>query len=225
METISRRIRSYVCRGGNTTKGQRQAFLQYADKWVIPYNPHQLLDFTQVFSRSAPITLEIGFGSGDATAQIAQNNPHHDYLGIEVYPSGVGRLLMRIEEKNIGNIRIIQHDVVEVLQHMIGNRSLDAVHVFFPDPWPKKRHHKRRLLQPNLLRQLAKKLKPGGYFYFVSDWEEYAQQVLETCERESLLENAYEGYAPAQSWRPKTRFQQKGEEARRGIFEIYFNRV
>lgn len=225
METISKRIRSYVCRTGNTTKAQRQAFLQYAEKWVINYNPHQLLDFTQIFSRHAPVTLEIGFGSGDATAQIAKANPQNDYLGVEVYPSGVGRLLMRIEEQQISNIRIIQHDVVEVLQEMIPDESLSAVHIFFPDPWPKKRHHKRRLLQPKLVHQLCEKIESGGYIYFVSDWQEYAQQVLETFEAENLLRNAYVGYAPSQGWRPKTRFEQKGEEAQREIFEIYFKRV
>lgn len=225
METSSaRRIRSYVCRAGNTTKGQRQAFLSYADKWVIPYT-ERLLDYEKVFSRKAPVTLEIGFGAGDATALIAEENPHNNYLGVEVYPSGVGRLLMHIEERKITNIRIIRHDALEVLQHMIPDESLQAVHIFFPDPWPKKRHHKRRLLQEDPVRRLAEKLHPGGYFYFVSDWEDYAQQVLDICTRETLLQNPYSDYAPAQGWRPKTRFQQKGEDEGRHIFEIYFHRI
>lgn len=221
MDLVNRRIRSYVCRRGTTTKGQRRAFLDYAEKWILPYQNHNFLDFQQIFSDNRPVTLEIGFGAGDATAHIALANPDHGYIGVEVYPSGVGKLLMYIEELELTNIRIIQHDAVEVLRDMLAPKSLAGVHVFFPDPWPKKRHHKRRLLQPHFVHEIASRIQTGGYFYFVTDWQEYAQQVLEICQAEPLLKNPYQGFAPAQEWRPKTRFQMKGEDAQRQIFEVY----
>lgn len=223
MNLANRRIRSYACRSGNVTKAQKQAFDSYAETWVLPY-ANRLLNFPEIFADHRPVTLEIGFGSGDATMQIARAHPERGYLGVEVYASGVGKLLMHIEEQGLSNLRIIQHDVVEVLENMIPEASLDAVHVFFPDPWPKKRHHKRRLLQPVFVHYLAQRMKSGAYFYFVTDWREYADQVLATCQEEPLFANAYQDFSPAQEWRPATRFEKKGCEAERDILEVYMLR-
>ncbi|MGL4524685.1 MAG: tRNA (guanosine(46)-N7)-methyltransferase TrmB [Spirochaetia bacterium] len=220
MNSMGTHIRSYVSRAGNTTKGQKVALQELGHKWTIPYAP-KLLDYAQYFSRCEQVVLEIGFGAGDATAQLAQTHTHTGYLGVEVYASGVGALLMKIEEKKLENLRIIQHDAVEVLTGMIMDESLDGVHVFFPDPWPKKRHHKRRLLQASIIQKIAQKLRVGGYFYMTTDWQEYAQEVLERVSAEVLFYNPHAGFSPTQVWRPKTRFQKKGEAASREIFEIY----
>jgi tRNA (guanine-N7-)-methyltransferase len=166
----SRSIRSYVLRQGRITDAQRAATERLLPRYGVPYRPEPL-DFARLFGRRAPVVLEIGFGMGETTAEIAAANAGTDYLGVEVHSPGVGSLLRQIEARNLGNVRIVQHDAVEVVTHMIAPAALSGIHVFFPDPWPKKRHHKRRLLQAPFVRLLATRLQPGGYLHLATDWD------------------------------------------------------
>ncbi|MGZ8268896.1 MAG: tRNA (guanosine(46)-N7)-methyltransferase TrmB, partial [Burkholderiales bacterium] len=189
----------------------------------VPFE-HRTLDSAALFGRRAPLVLEIGFGMGETTAEIAAAHPDNDYLAVEVHTPGVGSLLKLIEARGLANVRIVQHDAVEVLEHMIASGTLDGVHVFFPDPWPKKRHHKRRLLQPAVVKLLASRLKPGGYLHVATDWEEYAQQVLEVLAAEPQLENTAPGFAPRPAYRPLTKFEQRGLKLGHGVWDIVFKR-
>src|SRR5262245_27339760 len=173
-----RHIRSYVLRQGRLTAAQARAHAELMPRYGIPYTGEPL-DLDRVFGRAAPAVLEIGFGMGDTTAEIAAANPGTDYLGVEVHTPGVGSLLARVAAMNLANVRVIQHDAVEVLEHMLVPVALDGVHIFFPDPWPKKRHHKRRLVRSPLVALLASRMKPGAYLHVATDWEDYAQQILE----------------------------------------------
>lgn len=219
-----RSIRSFVLRQGRTSPGQQRAVETLMPQFGIAYAP-ALLDLNAVFGRAAPKILEIGFGMGGATADIAQANPEQDYLGIEVHTPGVGNLLKLIDERGLTNLRIVQHDAVEVLQHMIADGALDGVHIFFPDPWPKKRHHKRRLLQAEFVRLLCSKLRPGGYLHFATDWEDYAQWVLEVLRAEPRLANTVADYAPRPDYRPLTKFEQRGLKLGHGVWDLIFRRV
>jgi tRNA (guanine-N7-)-methyltransferase len=187
-EARRRSIRSYVLRQGRISNAQRRAHADLLPVYGVPFSP-AALDLDRLFGRAAPKILEIGFGMGETTTAIAQQHPENDYLGIEVHAPGVGGVLKRIAELHLANVRIIQHDAVEVLQHMIAPAALDGVHIFFPDPWPKKRHHKRRLIQPPFVGLLAAKMKPGAYLHTCTDWEDYARQMLESF-REPALANA-----------------------------------
>lgn len=219
-----RAIRSFVLRQGRLTIAQQRAVEALLPEFGIAYVP-ECLDLEMVFGRTVPKILEIGFGMGAATAEIARNHPENDYLGIEVHTPGVGNLLRLIEEQGLSNLRVIQHDAVEVLRDMIGDAALDGVHIFFPDPWPKKRHHKRRLLQADFVRLLCAKLKPGGYLHFATDWEEYAQWTLEALNAEPLLKNTASGYAPKPEYRPETKFERRGLNLGHGVWDIVFRRV
>ncbi|MGE5524172.1 MAG: tRNA (guanosine(46)-N7)-methyltransferase TrmB [Rhodospirillaceae bacterium] len=192
-------------------------------RYGVPYAPEPL-DLAALFGRTAPKILEIGFGMGESTARIAAEHPENDYLGIEVHTPGVGNLLQVIAAQQLTNVRIVQHDAVEVLQHMIAPDSLDGAHVFFPDPWPKKRHHKRRLLQPPFVALLASRLKSGGYLHAATDWEEYAEQMLQVLNGEPLLENTADGYAPRPAYRPLTKFEQRGLKLGHAVRDIVFRR-
>lgn len=206
---------------------QRRAHETLLPRWGVPYS-ETLIDFDHLFGRTAPRFLEIGFGMGETTAEIAAAHPENDYLGIEVHTPGVGSLLKQIEALGVGNLRIIQHDAVDVLRHMIPPNSLDGVHVFFPDPWPKKRHHKRRLIQPPLVALLAQKLKHGGYVHAATDWHEYAEQILAVMSAESTLVNtssAAGGYAQRPAYRPLTKFEARGLKLGHGVWDIVFRRV
>ncbi|HSI22114.1 MAG TPA: tRNA (guanosine(46)-N7)-methyltransferase TrmB [Methylophilaceae bacterium] len=218
-----RAIRSFVLRQGRLTPAQQRAVETLLPVYGIPYAAEPL-DLDQVFGRQAPKILEIGFGMGAATAQIAATNSDKDYLGIEVHTPGVGNLLKLMEEQGITNLRVVQHDAVEVLRHMIADASLDGVHIFFPDPWPKKRHHKRRLLQAEFVALLCSKLKPGGYLHFATDWEEYAQWTLEVLRAESKLANTVTDYAPRPEYRPLTKFEQRGLNLGHGVWDLIFTR-
>jgi tRNA (guanine-N7-)-methyltransferase len=218
-----RAIRSFVLRQGRLTPAQQRAVETLLPVYGIPYAA-ELLDLDQAFGRQVPKILEIGFGMGAATAQIAATNPDKDYLGIEVHTPGVGNLLKLMEEQGITNLRVVQHDAVEVLRHMIADASLDGVHIFFPDPWPKKRHHKRRLLQAEFVALLCSKLKPGGYLHFATDWEEYAQWTLEVLRAESKLANTVTDYAPRPEYRPLTKFEQRGLNLGHGVWDLIFTR-
>jgi tRNA (guanine-N7-)-methyltransferase len=220
---LRRPIRSFVLRQGRMSNGQTRALETLLPRFGIPYG-EALLDLDQVFGRSAPKILEIGFGMGDSTAKIAQANPENDYLGIEVHGPGVGGLLKQIDELRLTNLRVIQHDAVEVLKHMIAPASLDGVHIFFPDPWPKKRHHKRRLIQPELVALLCEKLKPVGYLHAATDWQEYAEHILAVLSAEPKLANTATDYAPRPDYRPLTKFEQRGIKLGHGVWDVVFRR-
>jgi len=223
MSESHRHIRSYVLRQGRVSNAQRRAHESLLPRFGVEY-AQRPIDFDRVFGRTARRVLEIGFGMGDTTATIAAAHPEIDYLAIEVHTPGVGSLLKAIEENGLTNIRVVQHDAVEVLEHMIPEGSLDGAHVFFPDPWPKKRHQKRRLLQPPLVSLLASRIRPGGYLHAATDWEEYAQQILEVFSAEPLLRNTGEGFAPRPDYRPLTKFEQRGLKLGHGVWDIIFAR-
>ena len=191
--------------------------------YCIPFSPEPL-DVAGLFS-GRPVVCEIGFGTGIATAEIADQNPEIGYLGIEVYPAGVARLLLAVEARGLENIKIIRHDAREVLTTMIPDRSLSGLHIFFPDPWPKRPHHKRRLLQSELLPILAAKLEPGGYVYAVTDWEDYARQILALFSGHPAFHNDHEAFAPSFGWRPVTKFEERARREGRGVREILVRRV
>ncbi|MCC7226671.1 MAG: tRNA (guanosine(46)-N7)-methyltransferase TrmB [Burkholderiaceae bacterium] len=216
-------IRSFVHRRGHITQGQKEALSTVRDKWSIPYS-QTLLDPAIAFGRTAPVILEIGFGMGETSEQIALARPQDNFLGVEVFEAGVGALLKRIEASSLNNIRIIQHDAVEVLRHMIAPESLAGVHIYFPDPWPKKRHHKRRLIQPPLINLLASRMAPGAYLHCATDWEHYALQMLEVLSAEPTLVNTSDGFAPRPDYRPLTKFEQRGLRLGHGVWDLIFRK-
>lgn len=220
---IHREIHTFVLRQGHFTQSERKAYEEMHDEFCIPYS-EQALNFAEIFKNDNETVVEIGFGMGKATAIIAQDNPQINYIGIEVHKPGIGKLLGEIRDRNLKNLYIIEHDGMEVLKNQIPDESLSAFHIFFPDPWQKKRHFKRRLIQRPRTDLMAKKLKKGGYLYFVTDWFPYAEFGMEQLKDTEGLENRYEGFAPHQSWRPETRFEQKGQDANRVISELLFEK-
>ena len=220
----NRPIRSFVLRQGRVSPGQQRAVNTLLPRFGIPYVV-QPLDLDQAFGRSAPKILEIGFGMGDSTAVIAQVHPENDYLALEVHTPGVGNLLKLIDSQRISNIRIMQHDAVEVLRDMIGDATLDGVHIFFPDPWHKARHNKRRLIQSPFITKLVQKLKHGGYIHVATDWQDYAEQVLAVLSAEPSLANTAADYAPRPEYRPLTKFEQRGIRLGHGVWDLVFQRA
>ena len=221
-----RRVRSFVRRAGRVTTGQAKAHAELGGQFLLPFQ-QAALDFSAAFGREAPAVLEIGFGMGEATAHIAAHMPHINFLCCEVHEPGVGALLKRIGDRGLANIRICAHDAVEVLGHMLPHGSLHGVHIFFPDPWHKKRHHKRRLIQPPLVRELALRLQPGGYIHCATDWQPYAEQMLQVLSAEPLLQNtaaAPNGYAQRPDYRPLTKFEQRGLRLGHGVWDLVFAR-
>jgi tRNA (guanine-N7-)-methyltransferase len=218
-----RHIRSFVLRQGRVTIAQQRAIDMLLPRFGIPYAA-QPINLAQTFGRPAPKILEIGFGMGDSTATIAQAHPENDYLALEVHTPGVGNLLKLIDAQQLTNIRIMQHDAVEVLRDMIGDRSLDGVHIFFPDPWHKARHNKRRLIQAPFIAQLVQKLKPDGYIHVATDWQDYAEQVLAVLSAEPQLRNTATDYAPRPAYRPLTKFEQRGLKLGHGVWDLIFTR-
>ena len=218
-----RPVRSFVLRQGRFTPAQRRAHETLLAHYGIAYRASPL-EFAQVFEREAPTILEIGFGMGEATAAIAQAQPGHNFVGVEVHAPGVGSLLNRIDELGLRNVRVVPYDATEVVRDMIEERSLAAVHVFFPDPWPKKRHHKRRLLQSGFVHQLARRLAPGGYLHVATDWEDYARQILQVLEGEALLVNTAVDFAPRPAYRALTKFEQRGLKLGHGVWDLLFRR-
>jgi tRNA (guanine-N7-)-methyltransferase len=218
----SRSIRSYVLRQGRITDAQRAAAGRLLPRYGVAYRPEPL-DFVRLFGRSAPVVLEIGFGMGETTAAIAAANPGTDYLGVEVHSPGVGSLLRQLEARSLENVRIVQHDAAEVVEHMIAPASLSGIHVFFPDPWPKKRHHKRRLLQAPFARLLATRLEPGGYLHVATDWDDYADAILEALEQSGLV-NAAERFATRPAYRPQTKFERRGIRLGHPVRDIVYRR-
>lgn len=220
-DPTERRIRSFVTRAGRLSPAQARALDTLAPQFCLPYQKAPL-DLSAAFGRDAPAVLEIGFGMGGTTAAIAAAMPDKNFLGVEVHTPGVGSLLKLIGEQGLTNLRLIQHDAVEVVNHMIAPRSLAGVHVFFPDPWHKARHNKRRLLQPAFVALLASRLAPGGYLHCATDWEDYAQQMLEVLAAEPSLENTAAGYAPRPDYRPVTKFENRGIKLGHGVWDLVF---
>ncbi len=228
-------IRSFSGRRGHFTSGQRAAYERLLQVYGIAYRD-ELLDPAACFGRDAPLVLEIGFGMGESTASIAAGQPETDFLGVEVYPAGVGSLLMRIEALGLRNVRVVQHDAVDVVRDMIAPGSLSGIHVFFPDPWPKARHHKRRLIQPGFVALLASRLRPGGYLHCATDWEHYAVQMLAVLEGEPLLVNTAgptrlaesaslcTGFAERPAHRPQTKFERRGLRLGHRVWDVVFVR-
>ena len=221
--TYQRPIRSYVLRQGRFSPAQQEAVASLMPRYGIAYSAAPL-SFPAVFGREAPVVAEVGFGMGETTAAIARGNPATDYLAIEVHGPGVGSLLRRLEADSISNVRVVQHDAVEVLRDMVPERSLAAIHVFFPDPWPKKRHHKRRLLQPGFVALAATRLAPSGMIHVATDWEDYAVQALAVLEATAPLENTARGFAARPQWRPQTKFERRGAALGHGVWDIIFRR-
>ncbi|WP_440111840.1 tRNA (guanosine(46)-N7)-methyltransferase TrmB [Acidovorax sp. BL-A-41-H1] len=221
--THPKTIKSFVRRAGRTTTGQAKAFEDLGPRYVLPYQPTPI-DAVAAFGRDAALILEIGFGMGEATAHIANVRPGDNFLCCEVHEPGVGALLKRIGEQGLTNIRILQHDAVEVLDHMLPQASLDGVHIFFPDPWHKTKHNKRRLIQSPLVAKLAARLKPGGYLHCATDWEPYAQQMLQVLGNEPALHNTAEGFAPQPDYRPLTKFENRGLRLGHGVWDLVFVR-
>ncbi|MGZ5598335.1 MAG: tRNA (guanosine(46)-N7)-methyltransferase TrmB [Usitatibacter sp.] len=217
-------IRSYVLRQGRYSRGQQRAHAELMPRFGLAYRAEPL-DFPGVFGRAAPVVAEVGFGMGETTARIAGENPGIDYLAIEVHAPGVGSLLKQIGEAGLTNVRIVQHDAVEVMRDMVPDASLAAIHVFFPDPWPKKRHHKRRLLQPAFVELAATRLAPGGVLHVATDWRDYAEQVLEVLRATRGLENTAEGFASRPAWRPETKFERRGLKLGHGVWDLVFERT
>ena len=217
-------IKSFVRRAGRTTTGQAKAFEDLGPRFLLQYQQAPL-DAAAAYGRDGKLILEIGFGMGEATAHIARVRPDDNFLCCEVHEPGVGALLKRIGEQGLTNIRILQHDAVEVIDHMLPEDSLDGVHIFFPDPWHKKKHNKRRLIQPPLVAKLAARLKPGGYLHCATDWEPYAQQMLQVLSAEPRLQNTAEAFAPQPDYRPLTKFENRGLRLGHGVWDVVFTKL
>ena len=216
-------IKSYVRRAGRVTTGQAKALEALGPRFVLDYEAKPF-DASAAFGRTAPLILEIGFGMGNATAHIARVRPDENFLGCEVHEPGVGALLKLMQEQELENIRILQHDAVEVIDHMLAPESLDGIHIYFPDPWHKKRHNKRRLIQPPFVAKLVNRLKHGGYLHCATDWEPYAEQMLEVLGADAELVNTAQGYAPQPEYRPLTKFENRGLKLGHGVWDLVFKR-
>ena len=216
-------IRSYVLRQGRFSPAQQRAYEQLMPRLGLPYVARPM-DFAAIFGRRGPVVLEIGSGMGETTARIAAENPDVDYVAVEVHAPGVGSLLRRVAEEGLANLRIVQHDAVEVLRDMVAEGSLAGIHVFFPDPWPKKRHHKRRLVQPSFAALAASRLAPGGRLHVATDWQEYAEQVLAVLSGVRGLRNTAQGFAPRPPWRPETKFERRGRNLGHGVWDVLFEK-
>jgi len=225
-EDIKRRpIRSYILRQGRITAAQTKAIQENLKKHAIVFE-NQPINFNDVFQNgSGELVLEIGFGMGTSTAEIAKANPKKNYIAIEVHSPGVGNLLKLIQENDISNLKIIQHDAVEVLNTMIKNDSLDGIHIFFPDPWPKKRHHKRRLIQDSFLKLMAQKVKQSGYLHIATDWEDYALWIIDLLDKETLLQRTSEDFFRKPDYRPLTKYENRGIKLGYKVWDMIYRRL
>ena len=225
-QSIPQRIRSFIRRQGRLTPGQQLALDNHSNTFCL--EPKVDYDFTQVFGREAPLFVEIGFGNGDSLAKMASANPDKDYIGIEVHTPGVGHLLMLLNEQGLSNVRIYCHDAIEILEQKIADNSLTGIHLFFPDPWHKKKHHKRRIVRPSFVELLIKKLKSSGYFHAATDWENYAQAMLEVLSESSSssLSNISptNDYCQRPEYRPLTKFEQRGLRLGHGVWDLIFEK-
>lgn len=220
----NRSIRTFVIRSSHITNAEKRNYEELSRVWTIPFE-NKITDFNAIFGNSRKLVIEIGFGDGKATAQIADENPETNYIAIDVYKAGIGKLLGEVRARNLKNLRVIEHDAIEVLEQMVALESVSAFHIFFPDPWPKKRHHKRRLICRPRTDLLAERLCVGGYIYFVTDWFPYAEFALEQLNATPNLKNKFNAFSPHQSWRPETKFEQKGIDEGRAISELFFEKI
>ncbi|MDD2722964.1 MAG: tRNA (guanosine(46)-N7)-methyltransferase TrmB [Methylovulum sp.] len=220
-----KKIRSFIRRQGRLTPGQQLALDTHWDKFCL--NPELDYNFSEVFGRTSPLILEIGFGNGESLAKMAAANPEQDYIGIEVHRPGVGHLLMLLEQERLNNVRIYCHDAIEILEQKIPDQSLAGIHLFFPDPWPKKKHHKRRIVSSGFVDLLTRKLVIGGYFHAATDWQHYAEWMLKMLATEPRLKNNSEtnGYCDRPNYRPLTKFEQRGLRLGHGVWDLIFKRV
>lgn len=221
LNSFYRVVKTYVLRSGRMTQAQERDYRELSPVWCIPFSKTKI-NFLDIFGNTNPVIAEIGFGMGTATAEIAASHPDINYIGIEVHRPGIGRLLGEIRKRDLKNLFIIEHDALEALETMFVDNSVNGFHVFFPDPWQKKRHHKRRLVRRPHTDLLAQKLASGGYLYMVTDWLPYAQSALEELTATKTLTNRYESFAPRQDWRPETKFERRGINEERAISELYF---
>ena len=220
------RIKSYILRQGRATTGQQNAIDNVWDHYCL--DPDKTYDYSQVFGRDAPLIVEIGFGNGSSLAEMARANPDFNYLGIEVHRPGVARLMMLLEQQEITNVRIYHHDAIEILEKKIPDQFLAGVHLFFPDPWQKRRHHKRRIVRPSFVELLKKKLKKGGYFHAATDWEHYAKDMLSTLSSSNngLVNASKDGtYCQRPEYRPLTKFENRGLRLGHGVWDLIFNKT
>ena len=225
-EAGKRPVRSFVLRGGRLTGGQKRALNEFWPHFGIEKG-HSLLDFKTLFGNDAPVIMEIGFGNGDATWQMAQANSAENYLGVEVHQPGVGRLLLKMKQHGIRNIRIANEDAVEFLRERVPEESLDGVRIYFPDPWPKKRHHKRRLIQPSLIELLASRMRPGALLHLATDWEPYAEHMLEVMRSSDRFINLSPSgdFCDQPHWRPETKYERRGERLGHQVRDLLFKRI
>ena len=219
---IMRGIKSYVIRNNVLDDNQKKSVEAYFPDYAVNFKDEFVTPGSLFSDPNKPVIIEIGFGMGTSTEIIARERKDYNYLCLEVYLQGFVRLLKAVGEEKMDNIKLMRFNAVDVLEHMIPDSSIDGFHIFFPDPWPKKKHHKRRLIQKDFVNLLSRKLKKGGYIYLVTDWEEYAEWMLDILSQESLIENAYDSYAEPRSWRPRTKFEQKGLDKAYKINELWF---
>lgn len=221
-ENTPHRIRSFMRRQGRATASQKNALETLWDKYCLDFTQHY--NFAEVFQRQAPIIMEIGFGNGESLAAMAEANPHYDYIGIEVHRPGIGHLMLLLEQKGLNNVRIYHHDAIEILEHRIADHSLTGVQLFFPDPWQKRCHHKRRIVKPSFVELLTKKLMTGGYFHAATDWEHYAKEMLGIISANEKLLNTSKNktYCERPDYRPLTKFEQRGIRLGHGVWDLIF---
>ena len=219
-----RSIRSFVKREGKLTRGQENAIAELWPTFGVGLNG-QMLDLDKLFGRNAMVVLEIGFGNGLSLAEMAENNPEQNYFGVEVHKPGVGSLLVQVKKHGLKNIRVSQDDAVEVLNQQIPDDSLDRVQIFFPDPWHKKRHHKRRLIQSKFVSDLLPKLKDHGVIHVATDWENYAEHILDVFSQSTALRNSADGYAAKPDYRPTTKYERRGKRLGHGVWDIIFTKT
>jgi len=216
-------IRSFVLRSGRMSNRQKYAYEHFTDRFCIPYTGEQG-DLNAWFERSGDLIVEVGFGAGEALLAEAERRREINFVGIEVYKAGIGCVLSEIRSRTLENVKVIEHDAFMVFDRMVPPETLKGVHIFFPDPWPKKKHRKRRLIQPEFSAKAAAALRPGGYICLATDWEDYAEHCLHVFLNTLGLKNRYEKYAPAQEWRIRTRFEEKGLEKKHRIYELFFEK-
>lgn len=222
-DPTERRIRSFVTRAGRLSTAQARALDTLGPEFCLPYDK-QPLNLDAAFGRAAPTILEIGTGMGETTAHIAALMPEKNFLGVEVHTPGIGSLLKLIGERQLRNLKLIQHDAFEVVTHMLAPESLAGVHVFFPDPWHKARHNKRRLIQPSFVQLLSSRIMRGGYLHCATDWEDYAIQMLDVLSAEPALKNTADGYAERPPYRPVTKFENRGLKLGHGVWDVVFEK-
>lgn len=220
----SHRILSFIRRQGRITQGQQLALDNHWDQYGL--DPEISYDFNQVFGRIAPLIVEIGFGTGDSLANMAAANPDNNYIGIEVHKPGVGHLMLLLDQQGLTNVRIYCHDAIDIIENKIADHSLTGVHLFFPDPWPKQKHHKRRIVRPSFVDLLSKKLQPGGYFHAATDWQNYAENMLKILSTGVGISNTSSDgdYCERPDYRPLTRFEQRGIRLGHGVWDLIFRK-